>query len=273
MVSIMKRMVYFLSLIFTCITLPGTVFAAESQITPKDLKTVISQPLAYEMKEPAKSENQKAVFQFIDPEGSPVPYLYIFDARDALDSPYDDYRLPNGIPSKADGTWEMTYSLTDDNGEAATHITFIARNLYDWLKHYEKTYEIPLPLNQDQPIQLLWDKPTPMSSFNSYTHKLTIHIQDEKGNPIPNAEVHLRKPDYRWYDFDFQAVTDQEGNYYTNLYDDTVYRIEVRCPHPKFTYLTRTFSLDATKGGTIFKTFVIKDWDKQTNSSIQKMPA
>ena len=260
MVSIMKRMVCFLSLLFTCIALSGIVSAQESPIKPTAEDSV-------------QSEIQKAVFQFIDPEGSPVPYLYIFDARDALDSPYDDYRLPNGIPSKADGTWEMTYSLTEDYGEAATHITFIARNLYDWLKHYEKTYEIPLPLNQDQPIQLLWDKPTPMSSFNSYTHKLTIHIQDEKGNPIPNAEVHLRKPDYRWYDFDFQAVTDQEGNYYTNLYDDTVYRIEVRCPHPKFTYLTRTFSLDATKGGTIFKTFVIKDWDKQTNSSIQKMPA
>lgn len=269
----MKKVFCWLLSVLTCITLSGTVFAAESQITPKDLKTVISQPLAYEMKEPAKSENQKAVFQFIDPEGSPVPYLYIFDARDALDSPYDDYRLPDGMPSKPDGTWETTYSLTDDNGKAVTYITFIARNLYDWLKHYEITYEIPLPLNQNQPIQLVWDRPTPMSCFNTYTHKLTIHIQDEKGNPIPDAEVYLHEPGYRWYDFDFRGVTDQEGRYYTNLYDDTVYSVKVRCPHPKFTYLDRTFRLDATKGGIIFKTFVIKDWDKQTDGSDQKTPA
>ena len=80
----MKRMVCFLSLLFTCIALSGIVSAQESPIKPTAEDSV-------------QSEIQKAVFQFIDPEGSPVPYLYIFDARDALDSPYDDYRLPNGM--------------------------------------------------------------------------------------------------------------------------------------------------------------------------------
>ena len=69
------------------------------------------------------------------------------------------------------------------------------------------------------------------------------------------------------YDFSFNAVTDSNGNYYTNLYDDVVYRAAVRCPHPTLTCIDRSFQLDATKGGTITKTFVIKDWDKQSDET------
>jgi len=264
---IVKKIVCFGLSVLLCMMLSNVAFAKEKETTPKDLEPVIVGSAADETNENNKQKNESlnVTFQFVDTEGKPVPYLYFFDPQDDSDQPMNGW--PSGTASKPDGTWTFFYSSYDDNGQPITHITFTARNLYEKINNYQKTYEIPLPINQNQPVQLVWDKPTPMNCFNKYTHKLTIHIQDEKGNPVPNATINLYKPEYRWYDFSFNAVTDSNGNYYTNLYDDVVYRAAVRCPHPTLTCIDRSFQLDATKGGTITKTFVIKDWDKQSDET------
>lgn len=198
--------------------------------------------------------------QFVDTKGQPVPYLYIFWDKHPN---FGDYTLPVGFPTGPDGIWEPPYALEDENGRPLSSKTFTVKNLFGGVYQFEKTYEINLPQNQTAPIRLVWDKELPMKSLESQTHRLTIHIQDEAGKPIPGAKVQLIKPDFSdQRDFRFPGVTDAKGNYYTNLHDDITYTVLIKCPDPKYGSIDREYQIDAGKGGGISKTFVIKDRTK-----------
>lgn len=204
---------------------------------------------------------QPGCLQFVDPSGSPVPYLYVYWDKHPN---FNDYVLPTGDPTGPDGVWTPPYALMDGENTSSFHKTFTVKNLFGGVYQFEKTYEVDLLKSQTAPIKLIWDKELPLRSLSSSKHKLVIHIQDEKANPIPGATVQLLKPNFSdQTDFRFSGTTDSKGNYYTNLHDDLVYTVTVRCSDSKLEIIDREYQLDASKGGAISKTYIIKDRNKE----------
>lgn len=205
-------------------------------------------------KEQERAKPKVYQLQFVDPEGNPVPNLFVYWSQGPFSSDENDFPLPTRGVTNADGIWKIEVGEELEPGFSG-YKKFEVKNLYGMGLQIADTYEINVNLNQTSPLKLVWKRTTPKNSLERVRHKMIIHVQDVYGKPIKNIRVYLYPyttetriiPEQG--NFKVNGCTDRNGDFYTNLHDDIKYEASIG---------GNDLIIDATGGGTIKKTYVYK---------------